>query len=262
MDNKYGIALLPIIPVRKFPSEKSEMTSQLLFGDKYQILEISNTWLRILNDYDNYDGWICANQHFSFEHEVNNQISGSKWLINTKTTDIITPETEIMTITAGSTLHEYDSKKGAFYLGGQAYRLMDKNSAVLVNDNSKSATELCNIFLNSPYLWGGKSVFGCDCSGFIQTLHKLAGISLPRDTCQQATCGKIIFSIAEAVSGDLAFFGENSENITHVGLLLSPCTIIHCSGKVKVEKLDRIGIVNKVTGKYSHKLLLIKRILL
>jgi len=115
MDNKYGIAVLPIIPVRRFPSEKSEMTSQLLFGDRYQILEISNTWIRILNVYDNYDGWICSNQHFPVEQEVNNQINGSNWLINSKTTDIITPEAEIMTITAGSTLHEYDSKKGTLF---------------------------------------------------------------------------------------------------------------------------------------------------
>jgi gamma-D-glutamyl-L-lysine dipeptidyl-peptidase len=113
--------------------------------------------------------------------------------------------------------------------------------------------------LNSPYLWGGKTPFGIDCSGFTQMAYKLAGIKLRRDAWQQAEQGHTINLLEETEPGDLAFFDNDEGNIVHVGIILRDHKIIHAAGKVRIDSIDHYGINNKELKKYTHKLRLIKR---
>jgi len=117
------------------------------------------------------------------------------------------------------------------------------------------------MYLNAPYLWGGRSPFGIDCSGFTQVIYKLNGFKLPRDASQQATIGETLSFIEESESGDLAFFDNEEGNIIHVGIMLENNNIIHASGKVRIDKIDHQGIFNSETNTYSHRLRLIKKIL-
>jgi cell wall-associated NlpC family hydrolase len=116
------------------------------------------------------------------------------------------------------------------------------------------------LYLNAPYLWGGRTPFGIDCSGFVQMVYKLQGLKLLRDASQQATQGEVISLLAEAEQGDLAFFDDEEGNITHVGMIIDSQRIIHCSGRVQIDNLDHEGIFNVRLQKYTHKLRLIKRI--
>ena len=114
-------------------------------------------------------------------------------------------------------------------------------------------------YLNAPYLWGGRSPFGIDCSGFTQLVFKFAGIKLQRDAYQQGGQGSIINFIEEVQPGDLAFFSNDEGAIIHVGIMLKDNRIIHSSGKVRIDKIDHFGIYNAETKKHSHLLKLIKR---
>ena len=114
--------------------------------------------------------------------------------------------------------------------------------------------------LNIPYLWGGRSSFGIDCSGLVQTSFKVAGIKLPRDASEQSKCGDLVYSIVDSKAGDLAFFENENGKIVHTGILISQDKIIHSSGYVRTDVIDKVGIFDLTTHEYSHKLHSIKRI--
>jgi cell wall-associated NlpC family hydrolase len=114
-------------------------------------------------------------------------------------------------------------------------------------------------WLNAPYLWGGRTPLGVDCSGFTQVIYKMMGIDLPRDAWQQAQEGKPVRKFSEAEPGDLAFF-NNKEDIVHVGILLGNDQIIHASGRVKIDKIDKKGVMDAATGKRILSLKAVRRI--
>ena len=116
------------------------------------------------------------------------------------------------------------------------------------------------MYLNAPYLWGGRSPLGIDCSGFTQMVYRLQGVDLPRDAYQQAEVGTTLSFVEESEAGDLAFFDNNEERITHVGIILENNHIIHASGKVRIDRIDQQGIFKKELGTHTHKLRLIKSI--
>ena len=123
----------------------------------------------------------------------------------------------------------------------------------------KQVKQLVYKFLNTPYLWGGKSVFGIDCSGFSKLVYKLLNVAIPRDAWQQALHGDTVSFLQEAKCGDLAFFDDEEGKIVHVGILLNEHEIIHSSGKVRLDKIDNQGIQNVETKQRTHKLRIIKR---
>jgi cell wall-associated NlpC family hydrolase len=135
--------------------------------------------------------------------------------------------------------------------------------------NEQNLLQAVRFFLNIPYLWGGKNAMGMDCSGFTQIILSLFGKKLPRNASEQATCGRKISALTKVKAGDLVFFDHyeptaNSQQpiakVTHVGIVIDAERVIHCSGRVKVEKLDETGIFNAETGQYSHHLVSIRRI--
>ncbi len=244
----FGISLLPIIPLRGEPSSKSEMVSQLLFGEKYKVLHVQPNWLKIETIDDNYIGWINDTQdHLITESEWNN-LHNAKVVTRFPFVQIKVNNVP-MFISTGSKIYPKEN----FIIDSYSFDFEEF-------EDNKNLEQTALQYLNTPYLWGGKSPWGIDCSGFTQTVFNQIGIAIKRDAYQQAEQGTLLGFLAEAQLGDLAFFDNEEGKITHVGIMLNNETIIHASGKVRIDKMDNYGILNSDTKKYSHKLRFIKRI--
>ncbi len=251
----YAIVCVPAAPVRKKARHQSEMTSQLLFGEKVRILKSKHSlWLKVRSLHDNYEGWLTKTMLTGINEEQAARVSDHVTidLINT----IMVQDRE-MKIPVGSSLPEFGEGKGIIgempyvFTGNHIKRGVEQPGAERIK-------QLSFQWLNAPYMWGGRTMFGVDCSGFVQVNFKMLGIDLPRDAWQQAQVGKTVNKLSDVVCGDLAFF-DDKEEIVHVGILLGNDQIIHSSGKVRIDTIDKKGIVNTDTGKRTHSLRLIKR---
>ena len=256
-----GICRLGIIPVRASDNDKSEIVTQLLFGDHYSITEVSNDgkWLRILIEFDLYEGWIDYKQHSVISEDYFNHLSNTEFKISTDINSTILYKKRLIQIVIGSILPISSSE------------LFEVNEQFAFNGSSKNIGEkqgfdflkqIVKSYMNSPYLWGGKTPFGIDCSGLTQQTFKLCGYKLKRDANQQVRQGTEVKSLAEALPGDLAFFKNEKDNISHVGILLEDQDFIHASGYVRKDKLDENGIFNEELSTYTHNLENIRRILM
>lgn len=242
----FGICTLSIIPLRAEPSDKSEMVSQLLYGDTFKLLERAGKWLLIETTFDQYQGWIDAKQMHAFDEKEMLE----KPILSADLVEHITDEkNQLLTIVYGSDISHLKKLNHRF----------EGNTFSGKSDKSK-LVEISLMYLNSPYLWGGKSPFGIDCSGLTQMVYKLGGYRLPRDAWQQANVGETLSFIEESEPGDLAFFDNPDGKIVHVGIILSNHQIIHAHGKVRIDKIDQYGIFNSDTSKHSHQLRVIKKI--
>ncbi len=254
---KHGICLIAAAPLRMHPDHKSEMVSQLLFGETCYIMEHTTGWYHVELCHDHYRGWIACNQlsvlnenHFEELEIADKQCSTSRF---SAITDADTGESFL--ISGGSTLYLKDNH---MVVGSKAFVFED---ARICQKDAKPGrlADFAQVFLHTPYLWGGRSAFGFDCSGFVQVVFQMAGIPLPRDASVQANQGEPVHLIHEARPGDLVFFDDAEEHISHVGILLPDARVIHAHGSVRIDKIDHQGIFNPFTGKYSHPLRLIKR---
>ncbi len=255
---RYGICNLSIIPVRLEPSDKVEMTSQILFGEHFKILEKQKKWSKIKLAFDNYEGWIDNNQYYEITEETYQDIDSSQINLAGELIDFITDENQyLIPIPLGATLPFYKNQELRIdrsilkYDGTIFSEVLDKELII------KTAF----MYLNTPYLWGGKTPFGIDCSGFTQMVYKLCGYNLFRDAPQQATQGEALSFIEESEPGDLAFFDDKEGNIVHVGIIMKDNYIIHAHGKVRIDRLDHNGIYNVDFHKHTHKLRVIKKII-
>ena len=260
MEMNFGVCCLSVIPVRADVSGKSEMVNQLLFGETFNIRTQSKGWAYVIADHDSYEGWIEEKQFIPLNSDEHARIlSMTKYY----TTELVCPLKQLLggnlNIVLGSIL--YNTHYSIFTLGEKIFSF---DGAAINADILPSCEKLIKnafYFLNSPYLWGGRTPFGIDCSGFVQIAARLSGISLPRDTREQAEEGELINLISEAKPGDLAFFDNAEGHIIHVGIILENGQIIHASGKVRIDTIDHQGIFNEETKKYSHQLRVIKRII-
>lgn len=255
----YGVCRLSIVPIRKSGSDTAEMISQLLFGEHYSVQEYSEDqkWLHIRNAFDGYEGWIDVKQHYSISPEYYQQIQDTEYKICTDLTSRILFKREVVYITLGAVLPLLNNplfvNEEQLAFNGEAKSLHQRWSAdQLVN--------LAKRFLNAPYLWGGKTPFGVDCSGFVQQVYRVGGYQLKRDSGEQVLQGKEV-ALENAVAGDLAFFTNQEDKISHVGMLIGDDQIIHASGKVRIDRLDQKGIFNLEQNRYTHTLFKIKRII-
>ncbi len=252
----FGICNLAIIPLRLEPSDRSEIVSQVLFGEHFEILETLNQWRRIKMQYDEYEGWVDSKQ-FQVISEANfNQLSKDAIILNGDLVEYITaPNNLLLPIPLGSSIS---------FLNNNEINTSNYNFEGTKISGVKPKENLLNtafMYLNAPYLWGGKNPFGIDCSGFTQMVYKLNGYKLLRDASQQATQGDALSFIEESEAGDLAFFDNEEGNIIHVGIIMDDNYIIHASGKVRIDRLDHLGIYNAETNKHTHKLRVIKKII-
>lgn len=231
--------IIPLAPMRTSPLHKAEMCNELLYGESVELIDTIKEWAEVACiDYE-YRGWILADAIEPCKDE-----KAEKRFLFSETGTIDIAGTR-MSIPKGSILRDEDTLEG------------DAHPAVIFD--SELIISLARQYLNAPYRWGGRSPFGIDCSGFTQIVFMLTGIQIPRDASKQAEIGKSVAFVQEAQSGDLAFFGDREDSITHVGIIMDNNKIIHASGKVRIDKLDHQGIYNSETKKYSHKLRIIKR---
>lgn len=255
-----GICRLSIVPVRASASDQSEQVTQLLFGDHYTITEVSENkkWYRIKIYYDEYEGWIDAKQHYAISEEYFDQINNSDYKITLDCTSSILFKRQLINIVIGSVLpiatNELFKMEEQLAFNGESKSLHMKREYEFIKT-------IAYRYINSPYLWGGKSPFGIDCSGFTQQVFKIAGYKLQRDARKQVMQGEPVESIDMAKPGDLVFFKNAEERVNHVGVFLEENKVIHASGKVRVDKIDEEGIFNESDQQYTHALSAIKRIL-
>ena len=252
---KYGISNLSIVPMRNEASDQAEMVNQILFGEHFKVLESRKKWSRIRLSHDNYEGWICNKQWLKLSEEDYKQLDKDVPTITTDILDIITKDHQPIVI--GSILPFY--KSGHAIINNKMYQFDGLTTPGYVK--KEKLIENALMYLNAPYLWGGRSPLGIDCSGLTQMVYRLQGIHLPRDAYEQAEIGTTLSFIEESEPGDLAFFDNAEGNITHVGIILEDNHIIHASGKVKIDRIDQQGIFNTTTGSHTHKLRLIKSII-
>lgn len=257
----YGIVLNPLVPVRAADSERSEMVTQLLFGELIWITEVKDKWLFVKNIADNYCGWTDRKMIQSISDEDFELLSKSAFeLLIQPITHCKYKNTDIsLYLPAGSKIYHIDSGIRPGFLPEIYFQ--SQNQIELKKISGAEIIHQAGQFLNAPYLWGGKSILGVDCSGLVQLVFSFFKFSLPRDASDQANEGEVVGFLEEALEGDLAFFVNEAGNIVHVGILLGNNRIIHASGSVKIENIDANGIISTLTGQYTHRLILIKRLI-
>ena len=235
-----GICVVTVAPVRAENSDRAEIVTEILFGESADILEVNKNWTKIKMHYDGYEGWMDTKQmkHVTDEHLTNRKVT----LITENFASIMTND--------GRTLLSMGSEVEYAAVASRRSHNLRESIALTAKE-----------FLNVPYLWGGKSFFAVDCSGFVQLVFKIHNIKLPRDTYQQAEVGEVLSFVEESQPGDLAFFENSEGKIIHVGIMLENQKIIHASGKVRIDTLDSSGIFNKEMNKHTHKLRVIKSVL-
>lgn len=255
----FAIVFLSMIPVRKEPTDRSEMVNQLLFGELVEITGKDGNWRKVRSVFDSYVGWVDKKQLKAISDEEFSDLNTNPPFLVTDLVQIaVRAKNEILPLVIGSSLPFYNGKK--FHFAELEYEF-DGNASTLPGPAPESILLHSYMYLNAPYLWGGRSPFGIDCSGFTQMVFKLSGIKLNRDAAQQADQGEVISFIEEAKIGDLAFFDNTEKKIIHVGIILPGNQIIHSSGKVRIDRLDHQGIFNVEINSYTHNLRVIKRII-
>jgi cell wall-associated NlpC family hydrolase len=255
----YGINPLSVVPVRSSASDKSEMVSQILFGELVEILEQRASWLRIRCDWDNYIGWVDSKQIKAITPEEF-QLYRINHACSIEFMQPAAGKEYYLPITIGANLPNFDGLR--FSINGSSFQF--SGQAITPSDIEASSEMLLKIarrYLYAPHLWGGRSPMGIDCSGFTQVAFKLVGISLPRDAKDQVGEGKLIDFIEQAQPGDLAFFENKKGRITHVGIMMGDQQVIHASGQVRIDRIDHYGIYDDSQKKYTHRLRVIKRLL-
>lgn len=254
-----GISRLGVIPVRATASDKAEQVTQLLFGDHYTVKEITDKWLKIEIYNDQYIGWIDRKQFHAITDAYFDQINLSNYKVCTDLVASILYHKNLVPVTIGSVIpistNELFKIEEHLGFNGEAKSLSERR-------DFEYCRGVAMKYLNAPYQWGGKSPFGIDCSGFTQMVFKICGYTLLRDASQQATQGKGVAQFSEAVPGDLLFFSNEQKSITHVGILFENQTIVHASGKVRIDLIDENGIFNVELNRYTHKLSHIRSIML
>lgn len=247
---QYGICNLSIVPLRFEPSDKSELVSQVLYGEHFKVLEQRKAWSKIRLAFDNYEGWIDNKQYLEISEDAYKEVGNLPQKLSADLLEYVHDGDNLLhTIPLGASLQ------------GISYINHTHDGQTVTGVQSKdNLVETALMYLNAPYLWGGKTPFGIDCSGFTQMVYKLNGYKLLRDASQQATQGEALSFIEESEPGDLAFFDNNEGLIVHVGIIMKDNYIIHAHGKVRIDRLDHTGIFNVEKRMHTHKLRVIKKI--
>jgi hypothetical protein len=248
---KYGICNLSMVPLRAEAADSSELVTQVLYGELFKVLESRKKWSRIRLAFDGYEAWIDNKQFLFIEEDNYKHLSKQTPIFSEDLVDMVTTkDKQILSIVLGSSLNGLDFLNHDF-----------EGSSVQEKFTKENLINTALLYLNTPYLWGGKTPFGIDCSGLTQMVYKINGYPLKRDANQQVEQGEALSFIEESEPGDLAFFDNPEGDITHVGIIMKDNYIIHAHGKVRIDRLDHTGIFNIQTNLHTHKLRVIKRII-
>ncbi|MFK5879169.1 MAG: C40 family peptidase [Flavobacteriaceae bacterium] len=255
---QFGICNLSIISLRIEPNDQSEMISQLLFGEHFKVLEKRSKWSRVRVVFDKNEGWIDNKQFIDIEENEFLELNENTNNLAGELIDFLSDDKEGLTpIPLGAILPFYKETSLSILNKKYSYQGITRSGKTPKN----TLIDTAFMYLNTPYLWGGKTPFGIDCSGFTQMVYKLCGYQLLRNANEQATQGDVLSFIEESKPGDLAFFDNNEGEIVHVGIIMEDNYIIHAHGKVRIDRLDHSGIYNVDTQRHTHKLRVIKKII-
>lgn len=276
----FALLRFAVSPLRAEPAHRSEMVSQLLFGELVEIQDRQEDWFLVRNIFDNYSGWIPALMLWPLSNSAANSLLLQPLSFTTQLSQTLLWNHTPLVLPIGCPLPQFQphgfswengvslslledqltSKTDDFFLKEIESFLEKKDNTDSVEQWRRNIIKTALPLLNTPYLWGGRTNWGIDCSGFVQTVFKLNGIDLPRDAYQQAEKGQTLGFLEEAQPGDLAFFDNEMGRITHVGILLGKGKIIHASGNVRIDPIDHHGIVHQEWGRRTHRLRTIKNL--
>lgn len=258
---EFGYCNQSVVPVRASASHASEMVNQLLFGETFDILGHSGDFVRIRGTADKYEGFVHAKQYVPVAGKLLNLLSGKAIQYSTEPVAQMTETCSGITfpVLIGSKLSGFEN--GLLQMGNFKYRFSGRTYQPEMPVNTEKLADTALLFLGAPYLWGGRSLFGIDCSGLVQVVFMMHGITIQRDASYQSQAGEMVNLPSEAEAGDLAFFDDEEGKIVHVGMLISNRQIIHASGHVRIDDFDHQGIYNHQLKKYTHKLRVIKRLI-
>ncbi len=257
-----ALSLHSVVPVRTESREGAEQSTQMIFGELCTVLEQKPRWDRVKLNLDGQEGWVdekmitpMSDDEYRSYFEA---LSSAAMVVFPMAYAVSENNGQTIPLTAGTRLTHY--KDGRFEVLGVGFRIDPSLVRVQPYEmNQENLLQAVRFFLNIPYLWGEKNAMGMDCSGFTQTVMGLFGKHLLRNASEQVTQGEAVASLKEAQAGDLVFFDHEDGKISHVGIVIDSERVIHCSGRVKVEKLDETGIYSAEKGEYTHNLVAIRR---
>ncbi len=258
---QFGFCARSILPVRAEASQRSEMVTQLLFGETYEVIDSYTGWRVIRGSLDQHEGFIDEKQCLCISGEEYARLQTAQGYFPKELVTLVTETTtkSYFSILFGSSLSGYNN--GLIRIGEKEYQCEGEFTRPAKEIKREDLVSTVKKYLWSPYLWGGRSPFGIDCSGLMQVVYHIHGKSLHRDASSQAKQGTTLNLVSEAQPGDLAFFDDKEEQIVHVGMFIEGDKIIHASDQVRVDNIDHHGIFNEELKKYTHELRLIKRMI-
>ncbi len=252
----HALSIVPVTPIRRLPRHDSEMTSQLLFGEAVELISLHDDWFEVVSVFDGFAGFCPRNQLALVHHDI--ALQDQVPLVQTWS-GIMQVNEAPMHVPLGSALPAL--------LNGEAqwgeYRIRSSSKLIMEGAypfEDETVRQVAFLFLNAPYLWGGRSVFGLDSNGFVQQVLRFFGKRLPRTVANQSLVGEEVSSLQESCCGDLVFFDQENDQLSHVGLLLNEREVIHVYGKVRIDTIDHMGILNRENFQRMHKLRMIRRL--
>lgn len=235
----FGICLNGFVALRAEPKSGAEMVSSLVFGEQYEIISTENTdWLQIKNISDGYQAWLSRSNHTPLKKTLQLEVFDTIATIQNDHT------AETIHLSPGAYIPAL--KNDNFTLASNEFNIISEMEL-----SSNSIVEIAELYMGTPYLWGGRSIYGIDCSGFAQMVYRANGIFIPRDCKPQSALSDRKLSYKELRQGDLAFFKNKENRVNHVGVVLNDGEIIHASGSVHIDEFDPEGIYNQ-QGKLTH----------
>ncbi|HKK58739.1 MAG TPA: C40 family peptidase [Salinivirga sp.] len=249
---KYGVCTLSQIAVRAEKAESSELVTQMLFGETCKIIDQKGSWFFVYTDLDQYLGWVDIKTLKNISQKEYRSLNTIQHPKLTTPYGIINIDNKKLVISISSTLPFL--KNGQGKIGDQSYQLLNGDTQI-----DQTPSEIAESLMGAPYLWGGRTLMGIDCSALVLNTFKLWNYLLPRDSSEQVSYGQTIAFLSEAKEGDVCFFDNQEGKITHIGILTKDKKIVHASGEVRIDSIDHQGIYNKSLNRYTHHLRVIKR---